>query len=102
MFMHKKILVGALITALAVIATGQLLHGGNKLEDHQLAGLQSGADQEHGAILMAQAESGTPIISIPDDKFDFGIIAQGSKVSHKFIIKNIGDAPLKLIKAKGS
>ncbi len=45
---------------------------------------------------------GTPKIFFPETSHDFGNIEQGSKVSHKFIVQNIGDAPLQLIKAKAS
>lgn len=43
---------------------------------------------------------GTPKIFFPDTSHDFGPVAQGSKVSHTFVVRNTGDAPLKLIKAK--
>jgi hypothetical protein len=46
--------------------------------------------------------SGGPIISFPERSFDFGTITQGTKVSHTFVVRNIGDAPLRLIKAAGS
>jgi hypothetical protein len=46
--------------------------------------------------------SGGPQISFPETSYDFGTIAQGSKVSHTFIVRNVGDAPLRLIKAAGS
>ncbi len=45
---------------------------------------------------------GTPKIYIPETSYDFGSIMQGSKVIHTFKVYNNGDAPLKLIKAKGS
>ena len=45
---------------------------------------------------------GTPKIFFPVTSHDFGSVAQGSKVSHKFVVRNVGDAPLKLIKAKAS
>jgi hypothetical protein len=45
---------------------------------------------------------GGPQISFPEMSYDFGTIAQGSKVSHTFIVQNIGDAPLRLIKAQGT
>jgi hypothetical protein len=45
---------------------------------------------------------GTPKIFFPDTSHDFGSVSQGSKVSYKFVVRNIGDAPLKLIKAKAS
>ena len=44
--------------------------------------------------------SGTPKIFFPDTSHDFGSVAQGSKVSYTFVVRNTGDAPLKLIKAK--
>ena len=43
---------------------------------------------------------GTPKIFFPETSHDFGSVAQGSKVSHTFVVRNTGDAPLKLIKAK--
>ena len=41
-------------------------------------------------------------IYFPETSYDFGTVAQNSNVSHTFVVKNLGDAPLKLIKAKGS
>jgi hypothetical protein len=46
--------------------------------------------------------SGGPQISFPETEYDFGTISQGSKVSHTFVVKNTGDAPLRLIKAQGT
>ncbi len=43
-----------------------------------------------------------PVIFFPEPLHDFGTIARGSKVSHNFKVFNNGDAPLRLIKAKGS
>lgn len=43
-----------------------------------------------------------PQITIPENSFDFGSVPQGSKLTHKFVIKNTGEAPLQLISAKGS
>nr|WP_314650589.1 DUF1573 domain-containing protein [uncultured Porphyromonas sp.] len=45
-------------------------------------------------IALAQATKGA-VISAPVTEFDFGTIQEANgKVSHTFIIKNIGDAPL--------
>ena len=45
-------------------------------------------------IALAQATKGA-VISAPVTEFDFGTILEANgKVSHTFIIKNIGDAPL--------
>jgi hypothetical protein len=49
-----------------------------------------------------QPDSGTPKIYFPETFYDFGSIPQGEKVTHTFVVKNIGDAPLKIISAKGS
>ena len=46
--------------------------------------------------------SGGPQINFPETEYDFGTIAQGSKVSHTFVVRNAGDAPLRLIKAQGT
>lgn len=46
--------------------------------------------------------AGGPQIFLPETEYDFGTVAQDLKVSHKFIVRNVGDAPLKLISAKGS
>ncbi len=43
-----------------------------------------------------------PKISFPEISYDFGTINQGEIVSHTFVVKNTGDAPLELIRAKGS
>jgi hypothetical protein len=43
-----------------------------------------------------------PKAFVREPDHDFGTIIQGSKVKHVFKVQNIGDAPLKLIKAKGS
>jgi hypothetical protein len=46
--------------------------------------------------------SGSPQISFPETEYNFGTIAQGAKVSHTFVVRNVGDAPLRLIKAAGT
>ena len=47
-------------------------------------------------------QAGKAKIFLPETKFDFGSVTQSKKLSHTFVVKNIGDAPLTLIKAKGS
>lgn len=46
--------------------------------------------------------SGGPSIYFPESVFDFGTVGQRTKTSHTFVVQNIGDEPLKLIRAKGS
>jgi hypothetical protein len=43
-----------------------------------------------------------PSIHFPEPSYDFGSIAQGAKVSHRFVVQNTGDEPLKLIRAHGT
>lgn len=43
-----------------------------------------------------------PIAQYPELSHDFGTIVQGASVAHTFVVKNVGDEPLKLISAKGS
>lgn len=66
----------------------------NKNDRIQKAG-QAGDDE-------SQPQTGGPKIFLPEEMHDFGTVTQGSKLTHKFKIQNVGDAPLKLIKAKGS
>ncbi|GEM_PF-6015194 len=44
----------------------------------------------------------SPKVFIPSDSFDFGIVKQESSYTHDFVIRNIGNGPLKLLRAKGS
>ena len=46
--------------------------------------------------------TGRPRIVFPETSYDFGTITQGSNVSHTFVVRNAGDAPLKLIDVGGS
>jgi hypothetical protein len=41
-------------------------------------------------------------IFFPETTYDFGTVAQNSSVSHTFVVKNTGEAPLELIKVKAS
>jgi hypothetical protein len=69
-----------------------------------LQAVQSSAEGEIKTHQKENAESlsqvGAPKIFFPETTYSFGIIAQESKVSHTFVVRNIGDAPLKLINAK--
>jgi len=49
-----------------------------------------------------EAIAGGPKILFPETTFDFGTVIQGETVSHTFAVRNTGDAPLTLIRAKGS
>jgi hypothetical protein len=59
--------------------------------------LESRADDSGG---VAEGD-GTPRISFSEDTHDFGNVARGAKLTHNFKVRNTGDAPLKIIDAKG-
>jgi hypothetical protein len=46
--------------------------------------------------------TGAPKIVFPETSYDFGAITQGVNVSHTFVVRNAGDAPLKLLEVGGS
>jgi hypothetical protein len=46
--------------------------------------------------------TGTTKIAFNEEKFDFGNVKEGDKVTHMFKFKNIGDKPLIITDAKGS
>jgi hypothetical protein len=50
----------------------------------------------------SSAGDGGPCVYFPEPTFSFGTIPQGTSVSHTFKVQNVGDKPLKLIRAKGS
>ena len=47
-----------------------------------------------GVLTSAQANAGKPVAAVKADSHEFGLAYEGSDVTHEFIIKNTGDAPL--------
>ncbi len=93
------IAMAAMVIAVAVwlgLHPSSVASGVESSEPSQNAEAKSGDDQA------SRTASGGPSIHFPEPSFDFGTIAQGAKVTHKFVVQNIGDEPLKLIRAKGS
>jgi hypothetical protein len=43
------------------------------------------------------ASEGSPIMSVSEDTFDFGVVTEDKELSHNFIIENSGDAPLRIL-----
>ena len=50
-------------------------------------------------FLVTQAMA-LPKMFLPEEKFDFGVVPQDSKVSHVFWIKSVGDDSLKILQVK--
>ncbi len=63
--------------------------------------LQSAATAPDDAETGARA-GGAPKIVFSETSYDFGTLTQGADVSHAFVVRNAGDAPLKLLDVGGS
>ena len=92
-----------------IMAAGPLCYGNNRASSNENPGTTAGSDGYKSDMILAQitpkdapVSTAAPEILIPENSFDFGNVAQAAKLSHKFVIKNVGAAPLKLISAKGS
>lgn len=46
----------------------------------------------------SSGEAPGPAIHIPQNTFDFGEVAEGSKISHEFTVRNVGRATLEIQK----
>ncbi|MCL4500244.1 MAG: DUF1573 domain-containing protein [Deltaproteobacteria bacterium] len=49
-------------------------------------------------VLSGQASASAPRVMISEDHFDFGQVFEDRQLSHTFVIKNVGDSPLKISK----
>lgn len=107
--MGKRLLFGQVILIAAVICslsvplcpaagTEQLPHPSQQQgRVTATSPASASASSNQATIQFGQAK-----IFLPETSFDFGVLSQGTETSHTFQVKNKGDAPLKLIKAKGS
>ncbi len=90
------VLVGVLAIVWLSRDSGGVTSAAESAASGQSLASQSNSNQPSGAV------GGGPSIHLPEPSYDFGTISQGDKVSHTFAVQNIGDEPLKLIRAKGS
>ena len=56
----------------------------------------------NGAIEAKTDEMYFTKVEYPEITYDFGKVKEGDTIMHKFIVKNVGDEPLMIYKAKGS
>jgi len=49
-----------------------------------------------GAAAPTESPGKGPVISLPDGRFQFEPVVEGTQVTHKFIVRNTGDAPLNI------
>ena len=59
-------------------------------------------EKYNGAVEMNSNETYFTKIEFGEMQYDFGKVKEGDTVMHEFKIKNIGDEPLMIYKAKGS
>ena len=52
------------------------------------------------ALWVTYADSGDPVLVLPETSFDFGYVAQNVSVSHPFVIKNGGGDSLYILQLK--
>lgn len=67
-----------------------------------MVGIAAAAGNEHIAVKSPATEEPTkaPKAIIPDPKFVFDPVVDGTQVSHDFSIKNTGDGPLAISRVK--
>lgn len=95
--------ISGLIVVMAVVSAWAILGNSSRSLSESTSINQSRAEVPAAdSGNSSDSVSGGPQIDFPETSYDFGTIAQGSKVSHTFIVRNVGDAPLRLIRAKGS
>ncbi len=58
------------------------------------------ADQTAGQSGIDDLETSLPVLAVTEPRFDFGTVADGAEVVHDFIIRNDGNAPLRIKKVK--
>ena len=39
-----------------------------------------------------------PRVVLPEDRYEFASVVEGAEVAHDFLVKNEGDAPLRILK----
>ena len=95
--------ISVLVVAIAVVSTWAIFMNSSQ-DSSKSALINKSPTKVPPANLGSNSTniSGGPQISFPEKSYNFGKVAQGSKPSHTFVVRNTGDAPLKLIRAAGS
>ena len=95
-------IIGLVVIAAVVVAWVIFRNTSSSMPESRSASPSRTAVPASAIDSMGDAASDGPRIHFVEPDFDFGKIAQDSKVSHTFVVQNIGTAPLRLIKAKGT
>jgi hypothetical protein len=99
--MKRRIVLNLTLISLAVLAMSLWHCTSSDTTDTAQEGAEKPALAAADNEVQETTFEGGPRISYPKTVHDFGTAAKGSKHKHKFIVRNIGDEPLEIIKAKG-
>ena len=95
-------IIGLVVIAAVVVAWVIFRNTSSNMPESKSAGQSRTGVPATAIDSMGGPASDGPQIHFVEPEYDFGTIAQGSKVSHTFVVQNIGTAPLRLIKAQGT
>jgi hypothetical protein len=89
------------ILALALfVMAAWVLPGCQGSSDDSSSQLQDQIAQKNDESQEPNESGPAPKIELTETSYDFGTAPEKTSVSHTFKVKNVGDAPLQLIKAK--
>lgn len=96
-----------LVAVCAILFAPPALMASDQQKRHQAADQirkpQSGdSDSLASPGIDMDTTDGTPTIFFPDSSFNFGTAGQHEHLTHIFTVRNVGDAPLKIISARAS
>lgn len=107
--MIRKVLIFISLIFVAVVAywyfagpTASSQHSPQASATAQSVGTQDNAKPEGDTAKVMPTDGKVPKIEFPETTYDFGEIPQQTSADYTFVVRNIGDAPLKLIRARGS
>lgn len=84
----------------AVVMAAWLLGGCGGAGDDKTSQLEGENDTISTETQEYTVDGPAPKIEFEETTHDFGTVPQQSSLTHKFKVKNVGDAPLQLIRAK--
>ncbi|MFH1892923.1 MAG: hypothetical protein ABIK83_09625 [Candidatus Zixiibacteriota bacterium] len=101
---YLMVLLTVCISALLILVSGCQGSSSDQAASNETASLaqndQSASEAESSSD--NSDPEGNARIFFPEIEYDFGTAGRNATLTHVFKVQNKGDAPLKLIKAKGS
>jgi hypothetical protein len=107
--MIRKVLIFISLVFVAVVGywyfagpTASSQHSPQASAADQSVGTQQNAKPTGDTAKVAPTDGKVPKIEFPETTHDFGEVPQQTTVDYTFVVRNVGEAPLELIRAKGS